>query len=117
MSERESFEVQRGETHRVRISSPVGSSFVATSAATLHLLRGGINSSSPDTAVAATYQVSDYLGDTARGPGFDFVLADTVTDDLAPGAYIAAPLITYSAPEAFVDVPLAWTVIVKSYPS
>ncbi len=118
MSERSVYEVQQGETHRVRIFSPVGSIYTATCTATLHRLPGGINSSTPDSATAETYAVSTYAGDGVdEGPGFDFELSAAETAALSPGTYLAAPKIAYTAPETVTDIPLAWCIVVKSYPS
>lgn len=117
MSDRTVHEVQQGETHRLRIASPLGSVFTATCVAALHRLPGGINSSTPDPEEAATYTVTEFSGDSDYGDGFDFELAAADTADLAPGTYIAGPLISYSAPETFVDAPLAWIVQIKAYPS
>lgn len=117
MSQRTVYEVQQGETHRVRITSPLGSTFTATCTATLHALPGGRTSSVPNSTVAATYTVSDYAGDATYGPGFNFVLSAATTAGLSPGTYIASPLISYTSPEVFVDAPLAWIVTVLPLPS
>lgn len=117
MSDRTVYEVQRGETHRVRIASPLASTFTATCTATLHSLPGGLNSSLPSSASAATYTVTTFAGDADYGPGFDFVLAAVTTAALDAGTYICSPLISYTAPEVFVDAPLAWIVQIKAYPS
>lgn len=117
MSERTLYEVHQGETHRVRLASPLGSTFTATATATLHKLPGGSTSYSPAAAVSETYAVSTFAGDSTYGPGFDFVLSAAETDALDPGPYIAAPKISYTSPETFVDVPTAWIVTILPYPS
>ncbi len=117
MSERTIYDVQQGETHRVRIASPLASTFTATATATLHRLPGGINSYVPATATSETYAVSSFAGDATYGPGFDFELTAAETAALDPGMYVAAPKISYTSPETFVDVPLAWVVSIKPYPS
>lgn len=116
MADRTVYEVEQGETHRVRITSPLGSTFTATCTATLHALKGGRNSRTPSSATAATYTVSSYAGDATYGPGFNFVLSAATTDTLAPGTYLAAPLISYTSPETFVDAPVAWIVVINSRP-
>lgn len=108
MSERSLFPVQRGETHTVQLRSPIGSTFTATIVATIHKLPGGRNAYSYDSTVAATYSAASVAEDADYGKGWSLSLADTVTDDLAPGIYLAVPVITYTAPSASVNRPDGW---------
>lgn len=117
MSDRNIYEVQQGETHRVRIASPLASVYVATATATLHRLRGGITSYNSDSTVSETYAVDTFAGDATYGPGFEFELTAAETAALDPGLYVAAPKISYTSPETFVDIPLAWVVNILPYPS
>lgn len=113
MADRQVFPVRAGSTHQLTLASPLASTFTATCTGAVYALPGGRNSNSYETASSATYTVTNFAGNATYGPGWYLTMADTVTDDLAPGVYLAIAEITYTAPSAWVDA-VEWIIEVAA---
>lgn len=107
------YAVVQGERHKVKITSPLSSSYTATCVCDLRKLPGGATSANPADTVADSYTVAAVAEASPLGPGFSFELTGAETAALDPGLYAAEPLITYTAPSAWEDKPVKWLVEIQ----
>lgn len=98
MSERAVYTIRRGADYEFVLASEVGDDITGyTCTAKAKRLPGGVNSYTPASAVAATFAVMSFAGDTDRGPGWYLSLTDVQTLALDPGIYMADALLENGA--------------------